>query len=96
MEEKYYIGRTAAYYDDDDESIFAPDYWTWENDPNELAGEVHELNQDGHDLLFEWIDDYSAGYDLCNGRAKGLARRYGKEEIFEVLCGEEFSTKLSD
>ena len=96
-EEKYYVGRTSAYYgdDDSDDDIFVPDYWNWSNDPKELAGDVYELNQDGHDLLFEWIDDRSRGYNLCSGSAYGLAAIYDKEEIFGKLCEEEFSSKLS-
>lgn len=96
-EEKYYIGRTSAYYGDDDsvDDFFVPNYWTWEEDPNELAGEVHELNQNGQDLLFAWIDDSTRGYDLCHGRAYGLAAEYSKEDIFEELCKEEYSSKIT-
>lgn len=96
-EEKYYIGRTSAWYgdDEDEDNLFVPDYWNWANDPKELAGEVHELNQEGHDLLFEWIDDRSRGYNLCSGRAYGLAAVYSKEDIFEKLCNEEYSSKLT-
>lgn len=93
-EVKYYIGRTSAYYEGDDDGVFTPDYWTWENNPNLLAGEIHELNEDGVNLMIEWGDDYSAGYDLCSGRAKGLAARYSKEEIFQKLCSPEYSTEL--
>ncbi len=91
---KYYIGRTSAYYFDDDEGVFTPDYWTWENNPNLLAGDAHELNEDGVKVMFMWGDDYSAGYDLCTGRAKGLAARFDKEEIYRLLCLPDYSTKL--
>ena len=96
IEEKYYIGRTSAYYGDEDvDDFFVPNYWNWSNDPKELAGDVHELNQEGHDFLFEWIDDCSRGYNFCSGSAYGLAAIYSKEDIFEKLCSEEFSSKLS-
>ena len=37
-----YIGRTSAYYEDDDSSMYTPDYWTYSTEPNdrEFAGEV--------------------------------------------------------
>ena len=52
-----YIGRTSAYYDDDNESVFAPDYWTYSTDPNDpdFADEVYELNEDGKSELNWWI-----------------------------------------
>lgn len=96
-EEKYYIGRTSAYYGDadSDDDFFVPDYWNWANNPQELAGDIHVLNKEGEDLMFEWIDDYSRGYNLCSGRAYGLAASYSKEDIYEKLCSEEFSSKQS-
>ena len=30
-----YIGRTSAYYEDDDSSMYAPDYWTYSTEPND-------------------------------------------------------------
>lgn len=99
IEEKYYIGRTSAYYDDDDDSLddfFVPHYWEWANDPMELAGDVHELNTEGQDLMFAWIEDVSRGYNLCSGRAYGLAAQYSREEIYDKLCAEEYSSKQSD
>ena len=55
--EKVYIGRTAAYYDWNEDDIFAPDYWTWSNDKNseEFASEVFELTPDGLRHLDWWI-----------------------------------------
>ena len=55
--EKVYIGRTAAYYDWDEDDIFTPDYWTWSNDKNseEFAGDVFELTPDGLRHLDWWI-----------------------------------------
>lgn len=52
-----YIGRTSAYYEDDDSSMYAPDYWTYSTEPNdrEFAGEVYELNNDGKRELNYWL-----------------------------------------
>lgn len=88
-----FIGRTDAYYNDDDESVFTPDYWTrgWSRDDSDFAveGPVYELTEEGDKLLSEWCDDRSAGYDLCYGRAKGLAARYSKTEMWELLTNPE-------
>ena len=55
--EKVYIGRTAAYYDWNEDDIFTPEYWTWSNDKNseEFASEVFELTPDGLRHLDFWI-----------------------------------------
>ena len=55
--EKVYIGRTAAYYDWNEDDIFTPDYWTWSNDKNseEFVSEVFELTPDGLRHLDFWI-----------------------------------------
>lgn len=85
MNGKMYIGRTAEYYDGDDGAVFTPDLWTSSENIDELAGEVHELTEQGADLLSQYYEDLGAGYDLCNGRAKGLADRYTREEMWEML-----------
>ena len=80
-----YIGRTEAYYEGDDDAVFTPDMWTSSEDHDDLAGEVHELTKSGEDLLSQYYDDLSVGYDLCNGRAKGLAAQYSREEMWNHL-----------
>ena len=59
-QEEIYIGRTSAYYgyDDDDDNIYEPDYWTYDEDPNckEFAGEVYALNADGISELNWWLN----------------------------------------
>lgn len=50
-----YIGRTNDYYNDDDESVFTPEYWTYsldkESDEFASEGPVFELNEEGLSLL---------------------------------------------
>ena len=48
-----YIGRTSAYYNDDDSFVYTPDYWTYSTDPNDrdFAGEVYELNDEGKTVI---------------------------------------------
>lgn len=52
-----YIGRTEAYYDENDDYIFTPDLWTYSNNPNDedFAGEVFELTEEGKEKLNWWI-----------------------------------------
>jgi len=85
MEETLYIGRTAAYYDDDDNYVFTPDLWACGDDPAKLAGEIHVLTEEGVGLIDRWLYDLGAGYDLCNGRAQGLAAQYSREEMWNHL-----------
>lgn len=52
-----YIGRTSAYYDYDDDSVYTPDFWTYSTDPNDkdFAGEVYQLNDEGRRELNWWL-----------------------------------------
>jgi hypothetical protein len=53
-----YVGRTSAYYyGEDDDSVFAPDYWTYSSDidDEEFAGEVYELEPDDAKNVGEYI-----------------------------------------
>lgn len=44
------------------------------------------ISEEGEEVLEEWQDDSARGYDLCNGRAYGLADRYrGERAIFQHL-----------
>lgn len=91
-----YIGRTSAYYDDDDDCVFTPDLWTDSDNPADLAGEVHKLTESGEKLLDDYYWDLGAGYDLCHGRAQGLADKFSREEMWEHLTNPEngYSTKF--
>lgn len=93
---KRYIGRTSAYYGDDDDYVFTPDLWTDSYNPDDLAGEVHELTEDGEKILDDYYLDLGAGYDLCNGKAQGLANRFSREQMWEHLTdpANEYSVKL--
>ena len=54
-----YIGRTAAYYaeDEDEDGLYVPDLWTYSREPKckDFAGEVYQLNDDGKTELNWWI-----------------------------------------
>lgn len=79
-----YIGRTKEYYKDT-ESVFTPASWELVGDPSKLEGEVHSLTEEGEALLYRWCDDVSLGYDLRDGKAKGLAAQYSSEEMWNLL-----------
>lgn len=56
-DDQAYIGRTEAYYDENDDYIYTPDFWTYDNNPNskDFAGEVYVLNDEGKSELNWWI-----------------------------------------
>lgn len=57
---------------------------------------IFELTEEGEELYSQWCEDASVGYDLCYGRAKGLANRYGKKEMWdELTTNAEYSTRVS-
>lgn len=55
-----FIGRTDAFYNDDDESLYTPEYWTYSDDENDkdFAAEhdVHELTAEGYAELQEYMN----------------------------------------
>ena len=76
----------------DDDSVFAPFPFVWKKNAEDCPAQAYRLTEEGNDLLDSWYDDYSVGYDLCNGRAKGLARDYSPYQIFEKITND---TRLS-
>lgn len=57
MEEKIFIGRTNAYYEPNEDSLYIEDTWTWseDKDDKEFVDEVYELNEDGINELDWWL-----------------------------------------
>jgi hypothetical protein len=58
--EKAYIGRTDAYYsEEDDDSVFSPDYWTYSNDINDSDfaqdGDLYQLTKYGKQAINSWL-----------------------------------------
>lgn len=53
-----YIGRTKAYYEYDEDSLYEPVTWEQSDikDDPELVGEVHELTEDGVRELEWWLE----------------------------------------
>lgn len=84
---EYVIGRTSAYYEDDDNYVFTPTLWIAEPVVKmytkiDRQSEVYRLTEEGERHLDEWADAYSCGYDLCNGRAK---TQVTPEQMWEEL-----------
>lgn len=86
-----YIGHTDAYYNDDDESVFTPDYYT--DSPSYLdsdfaTGEVPvELTIDGLEKLYEWRDE-QRNNNLCVGY---YGNKWGAQS-YNQMCATLMST----
>ena len=90
----YEVERTSQGYDIADDSSHLLDEDDFYFDP--LSEGVFELTEEGEELYDQWCDDASVGYDLCYGRAKGLAQRFSKRELWEELTTTpELSTRIS-
>lgn len=84
-----------------EERVFAPhrfqvyDYYgMWRsNDDIDYIDGCWELTEEGKSLVNDYLDDYSCGYDLRDGKMKGLAAQYRYDEFFEKVTGNEFYAK---
>lgn len=86
-----YIAITKAYLEDDDESVFAPRMWEVCESEEDCYGPFIELTADGREFVDSWCNDASIGYDLCYGKAHGLAAKYNQYELWqEIVDTPEF------
>lgn len=88
-----YIQLTDQYADcleNEDDYVFIPCMWEISETRNEDV-EGYELTDEGLELAEQWREDVSHGYDLCYGKARGLAGQYTQEEMWERL--KEFYVK---
>lgn len=74
----------ADYLENEDDYVFIPCMWEISETRNEDV-EGYELTDEGLELAEQWIEDDSYGYDLCFGRARGLAGQYTQYEMWERL-----------
>lgn len=94
---EYVIGRTPAYYQDEDDFVFTPNYWiccpvTKIDKYIDPQSPVYRLTPKGEEMFDNWADAVSCGYDLCNGRCKTDISR---EELFEILTTDsDYSIKI--
>ena len=94
---EYVIGRTPAYYQDEDDFVFTPNYWiccavTKIDKYIDPQSPIYRLTPKGEEKFDDWADAVSCGYDLCNGRCKTDISR---EELFDILTTDsDYSIKI--
>ena len=91
---EYVIGRTPAYYQDEEDFVFPPLCWVCcpavkidkYIDPK---SPIYRLTPKGEELFDDWADDV---YDLCNGRR---LTDISSEEMFDILTTDsDYSIKI--
>ena len=94
---EYVIGRTPAYYQDEEDFVFPPLCWVCcpavkidkYIDPQ---SPIYRLTPKGEERFDDWADAVSCGYDLCNGRCK---TDISCEEMFDILTTDsDYSIKI--
>ena len=94
---EYVIGRTPAYYQDEDDFVFTPNYWVCcpvlkidkYIDPQ---SPIYRLTPKGEERFDDWADKKAAGYDLCYGRCM---TDISSEEMFDILTTDsDYSIKI--
>ena len=94
---EYVIGRTPAYYQDDDDFIFTQNYWvccpgTKVEKYIAPQSPIYRLTPKGEEKFDDWEDAVSCGYDLCSGRCK---TDISSEEMFDILTTDsDYSIKI--
>jgi hypothetical protein len=92
--ERAYIGRTDAYYsDEDDDSVYSPDYWTYSTDINDSDfaqdGELYQLSKDGKQIINSWLANKGRNeYQRTNARMSGASSPImgmSNEELWKYL-----------
>lgn len=68
---------------------------TFDEDEYMPSEDIYELTEEGVELMERWYDDASCGYDLCNGRAKGLANSIGGTEsnLWDYITSDTYCAK---
>lgn len=96
-----YIGRTDAYYsDEDNESVYSPDYWTYSNDinDNDFAedGDLYQLTDEGKDVINSWLKSKNSNeYRRQQMRGINQYMNESPEEIWKYLTtNREFSKQI--
>lgn len=74
--------RFIDYLKDDGEWVFTPQVFVLSDYRGAFGW---ELTDEGAELAEQYLDDSSWGYDLRDGRAKGLAQEYTDSEMFYKL-----------
>lgn len=85
MEEKIFIGRTNAYYEPNEDSLYVEDTWTWSEDSDDrgFASEVYELNDEAKSELEWWLESQRMNLWQRNHSFNPDCR--SSEEVWESL-----------
>lgn len=88
-----YLSITSAYIEatEDDDRVFMPLYWNIYDSIDDCTDVLEppiSLTAEGRSLAVRWLNDYSIGYDLCNGKARGLAAEYNARELWLLIKKE--------
>lgn len=93
---EYYIGRTEAYFDEEQDWIFTPPLFVVTKNPEKYISaqsDIYQLTEKGNDFFDDWAEKYGAGYDLCNG---GMKTSLKPEDVYDILTTDpEYSVKLN-
>lgn len=74
------------------DNLFLPDLWEVVDSEDETTNVFEDpihLSAEGRVMALQWLDDASVGYDLCYGRCKGLAGRYSRYEMWDLIKENE-------
>lgn len=93
---------TAEYIEacEDDDVLFMPDLWDVVDSEEETTDGYWcpiPLTAEGRAFAKQWLSDASRGYDLRNGKCRGLAGRYSRYEMWDLICqNEEYHKDILD
>lgn len=100
--DRAYIGRTDAYYsDEDDESVYSPDYWTYSTDMNDSDfaqdGDLYQLSNAGKEIINSWLEykGYNE-YQRMNARRSGATNPImgmSNEQLWDYLTTDRRYSK---
>ena len=85
----YFPYGVIGWYIDDSDGVYDRSQIVCSNSIDDVPDEgygIYALTREGGKLYERWAEDISVGYDLCYGRAKGLAQEIGGEwEMWNYL-----------
>lgn len=84
-----YIAITPKYQDfldNEDNYVFTPQMWYLTDNEKDCKDTVHyKISQEKAEMASQWLDDDSVGYDLANGRARGLAEKFSAFDMWNEV-----------
>lgn len=71
------------------DDLFMPALWDVvdsKDETTDILGCAMPLTAEGRAMAKQYLSDISHGYDLCCGKCYGLASRYSREEMWNLIC----------